>query len=204
MSGKLWTLYSAVLAATVSFLPSVVYVLVFQAEIGIWGSIVLWLLTTAVILEDWWISETIFARYTTESKLVAFASFLQLGSILSIPGVLYGAAVSFKGEQFVGALRYYGILLSVISVTDILFCVAYGLALRKSRPDDAYGFFVRYTAMDIALLLGIFAWIWYVLPSPESVGWKIMVLAAVYLVVAGLEAMLFFAYEHQARTSVRT
>jgi hypothetical protein len=192
-SVKCWQIYSIVLGAVTSFLPAVIYTLIFDSKMEKGAAIALWFLTTALILEDWWWTESILRRLPTNSWKVVLASFACLMGILSLPAILMG-----KGEDILQSFRYYGWGLVAISLLDAGFCVAYCRTTIEPRQRSE---FYRYLYMDFAVILGILIWIPLVKYTPYSQTLKAMILCVLYLSILTLAALIDRSYRKSSELS---
>lgn len=171
---KTWQIYSIVIGAAISFLPGVIALLVFVAKVPLAASVVLWFLTTAVMLEHWWWAEDVFRKLPNDSLLVMLIAFLNLMGLLSFPAVLLGA-----DRDLPRTLVYYGSMFIVIAFLDILFCTCYVFAIRKTHPAEALKF-PRHMITDGLSICMFGLWVGYVLPSTAGILKKSLLLAGVY------------------------
>jgi hypothetical protein len=87
---KFWQIYTIAIGADLSFLPFLIYSLVFQAKIRLFAAVLLWLLTTAVLLEDWWTTEETLTSHPNDSRVIVIIGFCYLLGLLCLPAVLLG------------------------------------------------------------------------------------------------------------------
>jgi hypothetical protein len=169
---KFSSLYTVVIGAAISCLPYSIYVLIFQAKLTFISAVLLWVLTTVVIVEDWWVTTDIFEDWPTDSIFVIGASFLYLAGLLSLPAVLIGAT-----HDQLGALRLYVWVFITLSGFDILFCVAYALCLPEKKTRYAFWLFI---VMDLVVAALYGFWLGFIGNSDGTLQRKVIWLCALY------------------------
>lgn len=160
---KTWVIFSIVIGAAISFLPGVVVVLLFDAKIPLTACIILWFVTTAVFLENWWSAENLFREFPNDSCAVTFAAFGYLMALLSFPAILLGAR-----SNLLMALRYYGGMFVVLALLDVIFCIAYAIAVWKKHADEILRKLLPSIYNDAVSILVFALLYYYVLPDPNT------------------------------------
>ena len=179
LTSRVYELQRVVLGANLGFLPFMLIFLVTEARYSIATSVILWLLTTWVIINEWWSMSNTVRTAPSNSKSIVFISLLYTVGLLCLPASL------LVTEMANVALAWYVGLLLFLSLLDIPFSLLYGREQDTSASDKSELLTYAYFDGVLVIFYGIVLYLTLTLPWLLLV--KVISLAVVYLLELILE-----------------
>lgn len=162
-----------ILGANIGFLPFLMFYLVAEGKTETTVSIVLWFLTTWVLISEWWSLSDTLERYPSDSKRILALSVLYLVTLIFLPvSLLIGQAQEIN-------LASYVMVFLVLSIIDIPISFLYH---RQVTDKEAKNEFRSYMYFDGALLLIYGLFLFFVIPYDMALTYKAMLLAGCFFV----------------------
>jgi hypothetical protein len=76
MTDKVRQIHRIVLGANIGFLPFLTFYLVFEFKLDLSTYVVLWVLTTWIIINEWWSLDTDLEMHPSESRIILILNFI--------------------------------------------------------------------------------------------------------------------------------
>jgi len=173
LTSRVYDLQRVVLGANLGFLPFMLIFLVTEARYSIATSVILWLLTTWVIINEWWSMSDTFRTAPSNSRSIVFISLLYTVGLLCLPACL------LVTETANVALGWYVGLLLFLSLLDIPFSLLYRAEPDISATDQRELLTYAYFDIFLVILYGIALYLTLTLTVLPLV--KVIIVAVFYL-----------------------
>jgi hypothetical protein len=172
-TARLREIHRIVLGANIGFLPFLMFYMVVEGRLEVGTSLILWGLTTWVIISEWWSLDVTLESSPSDSKLILALNIIYLCTLIFLPvSLLIG-----KNEEI--SLFYYVVVFIVLSFLDIPLVLSYRKIFIEIRKKKGY---LLSLVFDI-ILIGYYAiFIFAILPKDWLLVFKTLILVGFYLV----------------------
>ena len=164
-------MYRIVLGATIGFLPFVMFFLLREVQVELFTAAILWLLTTSVIISEWWSIEDNTSNYPINYAPLNSLSMVYLIVLTILPVSLIVGLDKFNN------LQPYILIFIALSILDIPLSIIYCIKVDKSERK----YFAGTVVFDIVLIGLYYVLMTYVMPEHSNT-WNAIMLTIAYLI----------------------
>lgn len=161
-----------VLGANIGFLPSLMFYMVVIGKWDIVTSIILWGLTTGVIISEWWSLDETLEKYPLDSTPILVLILIYLCALIFLP-----VSLLIENAQTINLFPYVVVFL-LLSILDIPISLFYCKIVLMDK--DKKEFSVRFV-FDLVFIGYYILFIYAVLPTDLTLALKTLILAGFYL-----------------------
>jgi uncharacterized membrane protein len=173
LTARLREIYKIILGANIGFLPFLMFYMVVEGKQDVGTSLILWGLTTWVVISEWWSLDETLEKYPSDSKLILALNVIYLCTLIFLPvSLLIG-----KNEEI--DLFPYVMVFLVLSFLDVPLSLSYRKKLTETKERKE---FLLYFIFDIILIGYYTIFIFAILPSGLPLFIKTLILAVFYLI----------------------